>query len=492
MGPGDRHIAGNGAGGSSVACSAGISLKSLATLLFFFAIAFSPAVKAEHLGAPDDLIIPRSSLEWSVESSALIVRGTVRPGMVKKVVGSNPARVEITLDVTEIIKGSARMPEVTFSAPPMDPAVTWIDLLVFLNRTATARANASSAAAEGWSADNDGVFVLGEKTRDVQILDGSTVTDGETLLKATTAAAKYAGERLEPCDSVVVDDLIVPRDARLEALGRRLLTGDVQQRTKGVNLLSYFNSAENLHRLREILEHDPAFHLDPSEEWTPRLEERWWKEYPVREQALNVLVGWKKSGGVDAELRTPFLRYGPVSWWFWGVWLAVVLLAGILVWRTFGLNGFTTIALIGVSLLVIVGWWRSLWINQSFNYATGGADIEIVSGHGNIALLRVQDDAPKHGWLVRRYGPDETAGGLWFTHYLNPREDLGRGSFRWAEGMTTGNGYSFSLIQLPYWLVMGVLLAWPVARGIGRAGRAMRKRKLATVHTERAISRLRI
>lgn len=457
------------------------------------------AMSRHARGAMPNFPISDPSLEWAVEESSAIMRGTVRPGMIRKIGNSDLKMVEVTLDVTSALKGP-RLEQVTFAAPTTpeleQSGRSWIDVLVFLvPAPVAAKANANSVQVGGWTVyqkelnlGHGWIFVLGERTNPVWRISGECIENGEGLLLATTEAAHYERERGEPCRSVQFNNMTVPEDGRLEALALKwLLASDVPTRQLGIEAIKYFNSTENAARLRQILEHDPAFHVDPAEEWTARLDERWWKEFPVREQALNVLVGWKKTGGADAELRTPFLRYGPVSWWFWGIWLTAVLVVGILVWRGFGFAGFTTVVLIGVSLLVIVGWWRSVWVTQAFSYATGGADVEIISGRGRIALLRVQDDAPRHGWAVRRYGADETAGGLWFAHYLNPREDRGSGNFRWAEGKTAGDGYSFSLLQLPYWVVMAVLLSWPFAQGIARAGRGMRKRRLAVVHSGRVV-----
>lgn len=425
---------------------------------------------------------PRISLEWAVEEASFIARGTVRPGMCRKIAGSAAARFEVTLDVTEVFKGG-HYEQVTFSAPAIAGldanSRTWADVLVFLVRTpGEARANASSQEIGGWSVFNGWAFVLGEQTPAVLLMNQETVSDGDSLLRATAEAAKYAKKRLAPCESTAVGTTIVPKDGRLEALGRRWITdADYSRRMLGVAVIGLFESQENVPLVRKLLSGDPQFHMDAAEEWSPALEERYWKEYPVREEALNVLVKWKKTRGVEAEIRAPFMRYVPVTWWPVATALGVMVVIGLLAWRRGGIAAFTMVILVGLALLTAFVWARSWRVGATYSVAGALGDVEIVCGHGHLAVLRVQDDAPPHGWFVRKYEANEPAGSLWFAQYLKAREDLGKGSFRWAEGMTAGNGYSFSLLELPFWLVVAVLLALPLARGTAKLGRTMRRRR---------------
>jgi hypothetical protein len=425
---------------------------------------------------------PKISLEWAVEEASFIARGTVRPGMCRKISGSVPQQFEVTLDVTEILKGG-HYEQVTFTAPAIAgldaDGKTWADVLVFLVKTpGEAKANASSQEIGGWAVYRGWAFVLGERTPTVLLMNQETVSDGDSLLRATAEAAKYGKKRLEPCEATAVGTTIVPRDGRLEALGRQwIMSADHSRRMEGVAVIGSFDSQENALLVRKLLAGDAAYHMDAAEEWSPALEERYWKEYPVREQALNVLVKWKKTRGVDAEIRAPSMRYAAVTWWPVLTAFGLVLLIGLLAWRRAGFAAFAMVVLIGLALLFAFAWGRSLRIGETYSVAGSLGDLEIVCGDGKVALLRVQDDAPAHGWFVRKYEANEPPGSLWFAQYLKPREDLGKGSFRWAEGMTAGNGYSFSLLELPFWVVVAVLLALPLARGAAKLGRTVRRRR---------------
>src|SRR5690349_19688486 len=86
------------------------------------------------------------SLENRVRGAAKIVRGTIRPGMVRSVKVNDVTCLEVTLDVAEAYKG-ARPEQLTFTARPdsrLDAAsrASWADVLVFLDEMpALTRAN---------------------------------------------------------------------------------------------------------------------------------------------------------------------------------------------------------------------------------------------------------------------------------------------------------------------------------------------------------------
>jgi len=430
------------------------------------------------------------SLEWKVESTPLIVRGTIRPGMCRKITTANSFRYEVTLDVTQVIKGG-RHEQVTFITSAIEGLTednkSWIDVLAFLRPSIdSTKANAGSTALTGWIGDEDHVFVLADHTHTIIQMDGSTISNGESLLQATLKAAKFAADRGTILDhpvsinshSLEISLVQAPKDGRLQALARRWLTDqNDHKRFNGVTTIRYFDSPENAALLRTILAADPFFRVDPSEDWTPRLEERWWKEYPVREQALNVLSEWKQSRSADAEIRTPFLRYTAIKYWPLAIALSVILLAALWRLKRKGFTAFTTITLTGLSLLAVFAWCRSAICTESFSYAAAGADFELVSGKSRIALLRVQDDAPPHSPAIRRYTSEETPGNLWFAQYLTPRESAGRPGLCWSQGVTKNNAFSYTLVEIPYWLLTTLLLTLPASRAITTIGRSLRKQR---------------
>ena len=110
---------------------------------------------------------------------------------------------------------------------------------------------------------------------------------------------------------------------------------------------------------------------------------------------------------------------------------------------------------------------------------------------GQVGVLRVQDSAPPHELMGRRFDGAQSGGmryrGLWFEPLLKASEEAGWREFYAAEGRTAGVGsYSYRLIALPYWGMMAALGVWPAAWGMGRLRRARRRRRwLASNHCGR-------
>lgn len=441
-------------------------------------------------------VIFERSLEWEVEQAQMVVRGTVRPGMQRDVKVQGIGWREVTLDVTETIKGNAQE-QVTFLMRSNERLAeldhSWSDALIFLNwRDDEVRTNVASERLGTWVAVPWWSFVLGPELRAVRRMDGSTVSGGEALLGAVREAAAFAKARGGgPCEEGrlrtehINGVIVVPKDARMQALAERLLRDpDVAQRQAAIDMLGQMKSPANIERLREMLK-DPASEVSEGSEWTPRLEEREWRIFPVRRAAAWALG----SKGVEGLIE-PQMRYAAAPWRGWAVALAVSFGAAVLWprrWGEVGMGGRAAIVALGLMAIVAVLWWRSARLEETYSFAGGGADYEITSLPGRLGVLRVQDSAPPHGVMTRRFDLDTDRRVFWFESLLKATEEAAWRGFYAAEGRTAGVGsYSYRLMALPYWAVMTALGIWPAIWGMGRLRRARRRRRwLASNHCGR-------
>jgi nucleotide-binding universal stress UspA family protein len=404
---------------------------------------------------------------------------------------------EVTLDVGETIKGEP-MEQVVFLMEASEPLAkverSWADVLVFLNRVeGGVEANKSSDRLGGWRAERGLVFVLDQKAPAIYRMDGTVVADGEGLLKTVREAGAFGRSPKARLEHVEVypdaspwwlgpRSLIVPKDERIERIAKEWMeSGDAALRTRGIDVIAKFPSSENVTRVRRLLV-DPFYGVREAAEWSPKVDERAWKDYPLRRRAVGILTSWHEQPGGQADASTPLLRYVPAHWRRWAVGLGLIVAVAFLWpgrWGSPGLGGRGAIVGLGLVGIVAMIWWRSVRADEAYSFAGGsGADYEVVSAWGRLAVLRVQDQAPPHGWMVRRFTWEESSGGLWFRALLLPGEEAGWVGIYAGEGRTAGaGGYSYRLIALPYWAVMAVVGAWPAAWGVSRIRRARRRRR---------------
>jgi hypothetical protein len=442
-----------------------------------------------------------TSVEWSVFEADRVVRGTVRPGLQRDVTVQGVRWREVTLDVGETIKGEP-LEQVMFLMDAGEALAkvekTWADVLVFLKwMEGGVEANKASDRLGGWRAERGLVFVLDQRTPEIYQMDGTVVADGEGLLKVVRAEAAFErrpkvtfGLAMVFLDTALARppglsrSLKVPQDERLEQLARGWLEdGDPALRSRGMYVLEYFPSAENAARLRRLLA-DPVFEVPRVRKWSPKLEERARKDFPLRRQAASTFEIWNQPPGEPVEISAPFLRYAPVAWGGWAIALGVIFAVALLWpgrWGSLGLGG--RVAIVGVGLMVIVAVlrWRSGRGAESYSFSSGGgADYEVVLAAGRVGMLRVQDQAPPHGWMLRRFEKEEVGGegGFWFASMMTPTEQVGQGGVYFVEGRTTGTeAYSYRFITLPYWVLVTAAGAWPAVWGMGRVRQARRRRR---------------
>jgi hypothetical protein len=411
------------------------------------------------------------SVEWAVEASQLVVRGTVRPGMQREIsLHNRPEAREVTLDVQETIKGTQRE-QVKFLMGYPFPGTeqTWVDVLVFLNPSENVTtANAGSDKLAQWEIFDDYcVFDLGRSDRPMTRMDGVHVA-GEELVQSTRAAAAFSRRRGTKVTSWTAPlGLEVPKDSRLEEQARRWASSpDRTFRIAAVLALKEFNSTENLALLRRLARDDPAYDIIEPNEWVPRLDERATKHYPVRARAA-------LTSADSLESYAPYLRYQIVSWRWLTIGAAVLLAIAGLGWWRHGIGAFAAIVCLGFLLMLGLAWWQARRESRAYSFARGGADWEIVSTARGISVLRVQDDAPPHAWMVRRYDSPN----VWFTSLLFDTQATGRWGMNLEEGFTSGSGhYSYRLLQSPYWMLIAASALWPLLWTAGQIRRACRRR----------------
>jgi hypothetical protein len=444
------------------------------------------AVISAPAGGTSVAIYEDRSLEWEVELADLVVRGTVRPGAQRDVDVKGGRAHEVTLDVGETIKGKPSA-QVTFVIPPGErvdlPANSWSDVLVFLNwQDDAVRTNVGSTNLGRWVSAGGWLIVLGPEMPAIQRMDGSSISNGEELLRAAREAANFAKARGAPCEEGQFrgDRFgragVGPKQSRLQPRGERLLEdADVSRRRTAIELLGQMPSPANRERLRQMLK-DPVFDVGEGVAWTSRLEERAWKVYPLRREAV-----WSLGTERQADFIEPHMRYAAASWRGWVVGLGLIL-GVVLLWpRRWGAGGWgrrLAIACVGLACIVATLWWRSGRAGETYSFAAGGADYEVVSVAGRVGLLRVQDSAPPHGWMVRRFDRQQycDGGGFWFETLLKPAQEAAWRRLYLAEGQTAGAGhYSYRFLALPYWALMSVAALWPTAWGIAQLRQARRR-----------------
>jgi len=460
------------------------------------------ALVAARPSAASSAEVREDCVEWRFEASELVVRGTVRPGMQRDLTLEGAALREVTLDVKEVFKGADAAGEtVQFFMDASEPLAgatrSWEDVLVFLNRAdGEVRANVASVRLGGWRAPAGWVFVLGaERLRPVLQMDGTYVRDAAALLSLVRSSAAFAKGRggatkvepaAVPLDATAWDAggsyvLVAPKDVRLEAVARRWL-GDrsPDKRARGLAVIGTMPSAANAMMVRTLLA--DSFGVERSaDEWRAALDERWWREYPLRRRAGKVLATWNELHGVRVDATVADLRYGPVRWgWAWG--LAVLAIGGVALawprckWGRPGGGARLAVVMVGLMVLAVVARPHGRQAD-AYSVATPEADYEVISGGGRVALLRVQDDAPVHGWRVWRTAIPQTGDALWFTRLLSPVESFDRWDVRGAEGRTRGRAaYSYRLVDLPFWMAPTALAVWPVVWMVGALRRRGRRR----------------
>jgi hypothetical protein len=147
-------------------------------------------------------------------------------------------------------------------------------------------------------------------------------------------------------------------------------------------------------------------------------------------------------------------------------------------WGRLGVGGRVALGLVGVMVLVGVEGWRTRAVAETYCVAGGGVDYEVVTGGWRVGLLRVQDDAPRHGWMVRRYGVEKNAAWLWFERLLWPVEEKRVAGDYEGEGKTRdSSAYPYRLVTLHYLWVAGVLGVWPAVWWVGVVRRARRRER---------------
>ena len=440
------------------------------------AIVSGPQVVCAYFTLPQE-----PSVEWAVEASQLVVRGTVRPGMQREIKGNSvSATRELTLDVAETIKGAPReqVKFITLGQRFAGTERTWVDVLVFLNPAHDVTAtNAGSEELGTWEVFDACAFDLGRSDQAMVRMDGVSVS-GERLMEATRRAAGYARERAWACEPSSFRGpyskwVIVPKDRRLEEQARRWAAStDWVVRLDAVHALSEFDSAENIALLRRLMLEDPEYITVEATEWKPRLEERAHKSYPVRSRAASALdILHQSIAGLQSDV--PYLRYQVVSWRWFNIGAIALLGIGIVGWRRRG--AFAAVICLGLMLAIGLVSWQKRGDSRALSFAHGGADWEVASSSRGFSLLRVQDDAPPHGWMLRRSSPTQVD--VWFSSLLSPRQTTGRWGLKLEEGYTTGSAqYSYRLLQSPYWMLIAALALWPLLWTAGRIRRAARRR----------------
>jgi hypothetical protein len=441
-----------------------------------------------------------ASVEWAVEAADRVVRGTVRPGMVRPVRVGNVTFHEVTLDVTETLRGPATE-QVAFVAPEhlgLDRSPdSWTDLLVFLQPTTpAARANAASVDLSAWAVWNSWAFDLGRPSPAKYRMDGMIVDTAEPLLNATREAARFTAGRAGPAPYYVLprglppgdfrrlyanraEALIVPSDARLESLAQRWLTDrDDSIRAAAPSAIAPFKTPHNIALLRRLLD-DPAYIVHVQNTWTPDPARRELRFHPVRSAAAAQLMNWGDDAGATAAVHVPHPQYAPLPWRPAALATAAALLA-LALWprRLHGPAWGTilTLASLAACAATILLNHRAARSEDTLTLAAAGANWELASTVNRLTLLRVQDGAPPHGLLHRSYPTASPQ--PWFATMLTPRDETRRAGFHFAEGVTTGAArHPYRLLELHHGWLVGATLAWPAAWLVGQTRRAARRRR---------------
>lgn len=243
----------------------------------------------------------------------------------------------------------------------------------------------------------------------------------------------------------------------------------------GVGVLIDFPTPENRALLAKLMV-DPAYVVKMEKEWSPALEWRASKEYSVRLAVGQLIPIDRQQHAIE-----PYLMYQPVAWRKWAAGLGVILALALFWpkrWGRLGIGGRLAVVSAGLAAMAGVLWCQTQWRCKSYSFAAGGADYEVVSYGGRLGLLRVQDDAPPHGWMVRRFEPSLSGTSLWFASMLTPTDTAQIKGLSCTEGKTADAwAFSYRLVTLNYLWVVGALGAWPLVSRVGWLRRARRRRK---------------
>jgi len=242
-------------------------------------------------------------------------------------------------------------------------------------------------------------------------------------------------------------------------------------------VLAQFPTAQNDALLRKLLK-DPYYVVTEAKEWSPAVAWRGMKEYPVRQVAARYV----SLGPQDHEIEA-YMKYSPVGWGWWATGAA--LLVAVALFRRgklkrLGVGGRVALLSAGLAVLAGISWCGTQWEGRSYSLAVGGADYEMVSNGGRVAILRVADHAPRHGLVVRRLEASLSTSGLWFASMLSPGDTAGLKGVSFSGGKTTDSaGYSYRLVEMHYLWVVGLLVGWPVVWRVGRGRSAVRAKRWA-------------
>jgi hypothetical protein len=281
-------------------------------------------------------------------------------------------------------------------------------------------------------------------------------------------------------------ELLLPLDQRTEAAADEWERSDNPQwRIMAVRAARAMDTKRSRATIARLLE-DPAYTIEPSQGWDSRVDWRRRRIYFVRQAA------WESTTGRPAGARA--ILEGPDTGWYArpsvrsraAVAAGAIILLASSIWlgrrrRSWGTG--LAVMCVGLGLITAWAWWRSYRTMTAFSFNSGNSEHELVSQHGGLAWLRVRDDPPPRGLLMRTEQLDRQTprNGFWFTPHLAADVLKRSAGVTLASGKTASPGYGvvaypFYLLEMRYSLLVAALGAWPVLFGTTLAARQMRRR----------------
>lgn len=238
------------------------------------------------------------SLEATVANADLVVVGTLR----SPVDGGPPGSLGAAIDVEEVLKArpGEHYERLGFSLPASAKDLT----------RGSDRPRRLLLAMQDGAMEPAAILVLERGGLEVLAADFTLLRDPADVIRIARETARRMPPGVKRVHTVDIEVprpsvagtrwarysgifLSVPVDDRLEARARDLLrSDDGSRRIEGVKALRHFKSAENIARLRPLLDDPTSAYLSHAEEDMGREV----KVFPVREAAYEALKGW----GVEA------------------------------------------------------------------------------------------------------------------------------------------------------------------------------------------------